>query len=140
MHKKRVYVDMVADLFHRGHVEFLKSAKKSFKNVYLIVGIHSDSDVASYKRQPIFSMEDRVEIVSACRYVDKVISNAPLKVNEKFLEKWSIDMVVHGDDMCIETLSNFYPGPVAKNKIKTVPYYPSISTTDIINRIKCQKK
>ena len=39
----RVYVDMVADLFHPGHVEFLRKAR-SFGNT-LVVGIHSDDAV-----------------------------------------------------------------------------------------------
>ena len=48
---KIIYCDMVADLFHYGHVNFLKRCKQL--GDYLIVGIHSDSDVESYKRKPI---------------------------------------------------------------------------------------
>jgi cytidyltransferase-like protein len=39
----RVYVDMVADLFHYGHVNFLKQARQF--GDYLLVGIHSDKVV-----------------------------------------------------------------------------------------------
>ena len=49
----RVYADMVADLFHHGHLEFLKKA--SAMGDYLIIGIMSDYDAANVKRQPILN-------------------------------------------------------------------------------------
>ena len=56
-----VYVDMCADLFHYGHVRILKNAK-SLGNI-LVVGIHSNETIESYKRTPIMSMEERIELV-----------------------------------------------------------------------------
>jgi cytidyltransferase-like protein len=135
MIKKRIYVDMVADLFHRGHVEFLKKAKKIVDNGYLIVGVHSNEDVLSYKRQPVFSVEDRVEIVSSCKYVDQVIENSPLVISTKFIVDNNIDVVVHGDDMDESTLQKFYPGPIDMEIMRTVPYYDKLSTTQIIEKI-----
>ena len=44
----RVYVDMVADLFHYGHVELLRQA--SALGDYLLVGIHADDVVLAHKR------------------------------------------------------------------------------------------
>ena len=76
----RVYVDMVADLFHYGHANFLKQAKQL--GDHLIVGIHSDEVVKEYKRSPVMTMEERVETVSSCRYVDEVVANAPLVIDE----------------------------------------------------------
>ena len=38
----RVYADMVGDLFHYGHVEFLEKARAL--GDYLIVGVHGDND------------------------------------------------------------------------------------------------
>lgn len=36
----------------------------------LIVAINGDEMVASYKRRPFLSEQDRLEVVKACRYVD----------------------------------------------------------------------
>ena len=54
----RLYVEMVADLFHYGHVEFLKKA--SAFGDHLLVGICSDEAVQANKRNPILSMEERI--------------------------------------------------------------------------------
>ena len=75
---------MVADLFHYGHVNFLKQCHKL--GDYLIVGIHSDKDVETYKRKPILSFEERIKVVQACKYVDKVVKG-PLILTTEFLKK-----------------------------------------------------
>ena len=41
-----IYVDMIGDLFHYGHVEFLKNARKLGDK--LIVGVHSDETNKKY--------------------------------------------------------------------------------------------
>ena len=51
----RVYVDMVADLFHYGHVEFLRKARSL--GDYLLAGICRDDTLVAYKRRPILTME-----------------------------------------------------------------------------------
>ena len=91
----RVYADMVADLFHFGHVEFLR--KVSALGDYVLIGIHSDDVVESYKRKPILTMEERMSCVAGCRYVDEVVPNAPLQVSSEWIEKNGIELVVHGD-------------------------------------------
>ena len=132
----RIYADMVADLFHRGHVEFLKSARVVVPSpVYLLVGIHADDVCASYKRKPIFSFEDRCSIVQACKYVDEVITGVPLKITEEFITIHRIDYVVHGDDMT-DFMKTCYEVPINKNIMKYVSYYKAISTTRIIRYIK----
>ncbi|MFL2767350.1 MAG: adenylyltransferase/cytidyltransferase family protein [Dehalococcoidia bacterium] len=129
----RVYVDMTADLFHYGHVNFLKNA--SLIGDFLIVGIHSDKVVQGYKRSPIMTMEERIAVVSAIKYVDEVIPDAPLLIDEKWIKKHDIDMIVHGDDWEISKLQNIYKIPIEMGIFKTVPHTPSISTTDIIKRL-----
>ncbi|MEM7532751.1 MAG: adenylyltransferase/cytidyltransferase family protein [Chloroflexota bacterium] len=131
---KRVYVDMVADLFHYGHVEFLKKARAM--GDYLIVGISADEDLISYKRKPILSTEERAAVVGACRYVDEVLPNAPFRITRSVIEEYKIDLVVHGDDFSTETLEYFYHVPLEMGIFCTVPYTQSISTTEIIRRCK----
>ena len=129
----RVYVDMVADLFHYGHANFLRQAKQF--GDHLIVGIHSDEVVKEYKRTPILSMRERVDTVSSCRYVDEVISDAPLVVDLKWLNTHRIDLVVHGDDFSEHMKKLCYKVPIDLGILRLVSYTARISTTEIIQRI-----
>lgn len=130
----RVYVDIIADLFHYGHVEFLRQARQLGDQ--LIVGICSDHDIKTYKRKPILSMEERMQSVKACRYVDEVIPNAPAKISEDWIDEYEIDVVVHGGDFDEETMAYYYEVPIALNIFRTVPYTKGISTSQLIKRIK----
>lgn len=134
MEIKRVYVNVCADLMHAGHVEFFKKSRELGN--YLIVGVHTDADIASYKRVPILTLDERVTVVKACRYVDEVIEGAPLFVTEPWLKEHKIDVVAHGDDFNPETIHYWYGEAIDMGIFKTVPYTKGISTTDIINRIK----
>ena len=131
----RVYVDMVADLFHYGHVEFLKQAH-AFGD-HLLVGIHSDEAVRANKRDPILSMEERVASVAGCRYVDEVVPDAPWVMDAAWIEEHKIDLVVHGDDYSQEQLEHMFSVPISMGIFRTVTYTPTISTTQIIRR--CQE-
>jgi glycerol-3-phosphate cytidylyltransferase len=124
---------MTADLFHYGHVNFLKNA--SLVGDQLIVGIHSDKVVEEYKRAPIMTMNERIAVVAAVKYVDEVIPDAPLLIDEKWIKKHDIDIIVHGDDWEISKLQNIYKIPIEMGIFKTIPHTPSISTTDIIKRL-----
>ena len=128
-----VYVDIVGDLFHAGHIEFLKNAK-SFGN-YLIVGVLADDTVKEYKRKPVLCLEDRVKVISACKYVDEVIVAPPLRLTEQMVRDLKIDFVVHGDDFNKDLLEDQYGIALKLGIFRTVPYTKGISTTDIIRRI-----
>jgi cytidyltransferase-like protein len=130
----RVYVDMVADLFHFGHVRFLEQAH-SFGD-HLIVGVHSDATVASYKRTPIMTMEERIAAVQGYRFVDEVVPDAPLIVTQEWIDRHAIDLVVHGDDFDPALAERLYGVPMALGIFRTVPYTPGISSTELIQRIR----
>lgn len=137
---KTVYIDGVFDLFHRGHLESLKKAKNILDdrdNTLLIVGVVSDEDCASYKRQPIINEEDRIEIIKNIRIVDEIIFPCPLKVDMDFIKKHNIDIVVHGfsNDEDREKQRLFFAEIVKNDCFKEIEYYSKISTTDIIKKI-----
>ena len=129
---KVIYCDMVADLFHYGHVNFLKQCSEL--GDLLIVGIHSDKDVESYKRKPILSFEERVKVVQACKYVDKVVQGTLILTTE-FINKYNIDNIVHAHDK-EDTSYEYQYKNVPKEKFIRLDYTGGISTTDIIKRIK----
>lgn len=66
------YTTGVFDMFHIGHLNILRRAKEQCE--YLIVGVTTDALCMEKKnRQPIICEEDRVAIVEAIRYVDRVV-------------------------------------------------------------------
>ncbi len=129
----RVYADIVGDLFHYGHVEFLKNARAL--GDYLIVGVCADDVVGPNKRRPLLTMEERVASVAACRYVDEVLPNAPWRIDRAWIDQHNIQLVVHGDDYSQEQLQYIYKVPIELGILRTVPYTKGISTSEIIRRI-----
>jgi cytidyltransferase-like protein len=138
---KRVYIDGVFDLFHRGHLESLIKAKNALgdpDNTYLIVGVVSDSDCISYKRKPIINENDRVEIIKNIKNVEQVIFPCPLIVTMDFIKSNSIDLVVHGfsGDTDREKQKEYFAEIKEMGYFKEIDYYSKISTTEIINKLK----
>jgi cytidyltransferase-like protein len=128
-----VYVDMVGDMFHGGHVELFKKAR-AFGN-YLLVGVNSDEDAKSYKRTPIMTLEERVKVIEACRYVDEVIPACPLRPTVEWLLAHNIKYRVHGDDFSPELLQDQYGASIELGMLRIVPYTPGVSSTNFIHRI-----
>ncbi len=90
------YTAGVFDLFHVGHLNILKKAKEYCDE--LIVGVSTDELVSNYKNKvPIIPYEERIAIVSAIKYVDKVVP----QVNRNKFEAWEnlkFDVMFVGDD------------------------------------------
>ena len=128
-----IYVDMCGDIFHYGHVRFLKKAKELGSK--LIVGIHSDETINSYKRLPIFTMKERVEIVKSIKWVDKVIEDAPLYITEEYIEQNNIDLIAIPSNRTEEEIQKMCIIPYKKNILRFIDYTSDISTTKIIERI-----
>ena len=134
---KRVYANMVADLFHYGHVNFLRQA--ALLGDELVVGIVSDDLLVAYKRVPVIPQYERVEVVRACRYVTEVIEGTSVIIDEAFMKEHNIDIVVHGSDFTEEKMKYYFPYAYMINAIVILPYTPIVSTTDIIKRIRERK-
>ncbi len=129
----RVYVDMVGDLFHAGHVSLLREARQH--GDWLVVGVLSDDTAASYKRRPIMTLAERVTVIESCRYVDEVIEDAPFQVSEAFLDEHAITTVVHGDDLTPQGAESVYGPAAAAGKLTFIRRTGGISTTQLIQRV-----
>jgi phosphoenolpyruvate phosphomutase / 2-hydroxyethylphosphonate cytidylyltransferase len=91
---KKVYVGLSADILHSGHINILKVAKK-YGDV--TVGLLTDKAIASYKKLPHLSYEQRCEVLKNIKMVSKVIPQKTLSYLGN-LRKVRPDFVVHGDD------------------------------------------
>ena len=128
---------MVADMFHYGHSEYLRKIyelKKDGDKLY--VGIHNDETVQSYKRLPVLTMDERIKVISSCKYIDRIIPDAPLCITKEYIDLYKIDQVFIPDNRTIEEIKIMVKIPYELGMVKQIPYTPEISTTDIIKKIK----
>ena len=90
------YTSGVFDLYHIGHLNILKKAKKNCD--YLIVAVTNDSLTLKLKnKKPVIPFKERFEIVKSIKFVDKVVEE---KVDDKLLakKKYKFDIIFKGDD------------------------------------------
>ena len=136
----RVYCCGVFDMCHLGHMKLFEKIAKSFDQpIRLIVGVHSDSTVESYKRTPIINEKFRVETVGLCKYVDEVWPDADLIVNKDFCLQNELDCVIIGEEYKGTKDSQWYWGPMELGIHKYISRFEELSTTDIIKKIKSQE-
>lgn len=131
---RRVYTVLVCDLFHWGHVEFLRKAKAL--GDYLIVGVCDDDCCYHYKRETIMTAEERMKVLRGCRYVDEVFTVPAVTVTDEIIDNNHVDIVVHGDDFDSEKLDKYFSAPLRRGIYRSVPYTRGISTTGIIKTIR----
>jgi glycerol-3-phosphate cytidylyltransferase len=88
------------DMFHIGHLNILRNCKH-FNNTEntLIVGVSSDELNLKKKRStPIIKTDDRVSIISSCKFVDEVFVEHSLEEKLDYCIKYNADMLIMGDD------------------------------------------
>ena len=129
----RVYTDMAADMFHIGHLNIIKRAREF--GDYLLVGVHSDEDISSYKRSPVIAEQDRYEMIRCCRHVDEVIEAAPLVISKEFIEKYNIHLIIRGNDTSPAHLEQ-QAVPIEMGIMRYLPRTENVSTTNLIKTIK----
>ncbi|KAI9251593.1 hypothetical protein BY458DRAFT_523700 [Sporodiniella umbellata] len=132
----RIYCDGIYDLFHFGHAKALEQAKKSFPEVYLMVGVCSDAETHQRKGKTVMNEAERYESVAHCKWVDEVIPDAPWIVNQEFLDKYRIDYVAHDAEPYQSTESgDVYAFAKAQGRFLPTQRTGGISTSDLITRI-----
>tara|TARA_R110000744_G_scaffold303804_2_gene412376 strand:- start:2221 stop:3522 length:1302 start_codon:yes stop_codon:yes gene_type:complete len=132
-----VYIGMCADLIHHGHLNIIKEAKKYG---YVIVGLLTDSAIASYKRLPALSYKERKIVVENIVGVGRVVPQETLDYIPN-LEKYKPDFVVHGDDWKGGVQKQVRQGVIDKLEewggvVVDVPYTKGVSSTKLHNHLK----
>jgi phosphoenolpyruvate phosphomutase / 2-hydroxyethylphosphonate cytidylyltransferase len=132
-----VYVAMSADLIHPGHLNILHVARELGD---VTVGLLTDEAIASYKRLPYMTYDDRFSVVSELRGVERVVPQTTLDYVPN-LKTYQPDFVVHGDDWrtgpqqatrqaVIDVLAEW------GGKLVEPEYTPGISSTNLNRALK----
>lgn len=123
------YTTGVFDMFHIGHLNLLRNAKSQCD--YLIVGVTTDElCFARKKKYPIIRLEERMEIVSAIKYVDKVVSQNNME-KIKPVNEFGCDAVFVGSDWQGTATWNEYEEQFAKIGVSVIylPHTDGVSST-----------
>ena len=125
------YLSGTFDLFHVGHLNLLKRAKAQCD--YLIVGVHPD---ASHKgKQTFIPFEERMQIVGAVKYVDKVVPSC--REDSDAWDLWHYTRLFVGSDYKGTERFMRYEEYFADKGVEIVyfPYTQGTSSTQIRNTI-----
>ena len=117
------------DVFHVGHLRIIERAASYGDR--LVVGVSADALNRKKKdREPVFSEAERLSIVGALKAVDEVFVEESLELKRHYIEKYSADVLVMGDDWAgrFDELGDIC-------EVVSLPRTPAISTTALIEKI-----
>lgn len=136
-----VYTGGTFDLFHSGHVNFLK---KCSQLGFVTVALNTDEFIEAYKgRPPVMSFEQRKAVLEACIYVDAVIANKGGADSKPSILEVNPDIIVIGSDWARK---DYYKQMQFDQDwldqhgygLAYIPYTNEISTTMLKQRIRIE--
>ena len=117
------------DVFHVGHLRVLERARELGDR--LVVGVSADALNESKKgRAPVFSQDERVEIISSLKFVDEVFVEESLELKRDYILEHHADVLVMGDDWAgkFDEFEDIC-------EVRYLTRTPAISTTALIEKI-----
>ena len=130
-----VFTNGCFDLLHRGHVEYLRAARRA--GDVLIVGLNSDASVRRQGKgsgRPIVPTEDRAIVLAALESVDYVCifdEDTPYALIYRLLP----DVLVKGGDYSIDQIVGREVVEANGGQVIAVPEISGRSTTGIVEHI-----
>ncbi|MBE3076256.1 MAG: adenylyltransferase/cytidyltransferase family protein [Actinobacteria bacterium] len=129
MSKRTVITFGTFDVLHVGHIRVLNRARDLGDR--LVVGVSADAlNISKKGRAPVFSQEERLEIVGSLAVVDEVFVEESLELKREYVIRYGATVLAMGNDW--EGKFDFL------NDICEVVYFPrtpSVSTTALIEHI-----
>lgn len=124
------YTTGVFDLFHIGHLNILKKAKKQCEE--LIVGVTVDELVGYKNKQAVICYEERRAIIEAIRYVDRVVPQENMNKMQAW-QKYKFDVVFVGSDWQNTPTWNAYEKEFSQIGVDVIylPYTQNTSSTKL---------
>ena len=117
------------DILHIGHLRVIDRARALGDR--LVVGVSSDAlNLRKKGREPVFSQDERLQIIGALRSVDGVFLEGSLEAKREYITAHGAQVLVMGDDWAgkFDELGDIC-------EVVYLPRTPSISTTAIIEKV-----
>jgi HAD superfamily hydrolase (TIGR01450 family) len=136
------YLPGVFDLLHNGHINIINKTIEACD--VTVIGIHTDDFVAHYKRRPVQTQDERLEVVKnyfgSKVYALEIIGSKHLGV----IQKYGITHIFHGTDWELTSYKKqirYYEDGLDKLNItiELIPYTDGISTTMIISDLEAYR-
>ena len=91
---KKVYLGMIGDIMHPGLINIINEATK-YGNV--MIGLYTDKAIATHKRLPYLSYEQREQVIYSIKGVQEIVPQDDWSYVPNLL-KYKPDYIIHGDD------------------------------------------
>ena len=130
----RLWIDGCFDFFHHGHAGVMLQSRRLGSS--LIVGLHSDEDIAANKGPTVMNLAERIAAVEACRFATNCVPHAPYVTSLAWISHYGCRFVTHGDDITSDAAGeDCYRFVKRAGRMKIVKRTPGISTTDLVGRM-----
>jgi glycerol-3-phosphate cytidylyltransferase len=133
-----VYTGGTFDLFHKGHLEFLRRCSELGK---VTVALNTDEFILAYKGSaPIMTYDEREAVLLGCKFVENVIPNSGNEDSKPSITLVKPSLIVIGSDWARRDYykqMQFTQDWLDERGIGLcyIPYTQGISTTELKKRI-----
>lgn len=134
MKNKVVYLGMIADIMHPGLINIISEGAK-YGDV--MIGLYTDKAIATHKRLPYLTYEQRKNVVEHIQGVAQVVPQDDWSYVPN-LRKYKPDYIIHGDDW-VEGPDKYIREEVFKvmkeqgGEVIEIPYTKGISSTGLVD-------
>ncbi|MCH5290432.1 MAG: phosphoenolpyruvate mutase [Treponema sp.] len=137
MANKTVYLGMTGDIIHPGIINIITEGARHGE---LIVGLLTDSAIASHKRLPYLTYEQRKSVVENLKGVSRVVPQEDWNYVPN-LKKYRPDYIIHGDDWKSNYLSKIRDEVYEAMKewggeVIEIPYTQGINSSALVENAK----
>ncbi len=132
----KVYVSLIADLLHTGHIGILQEAKKHGE---VTVGLLTSSAATELEESVYLKYKQRLDVVENLSMVSNVIAQKTASYRENLINL-KPDFVIHGDDWLVGPQAKFRDEVIELladwgGKLIEVPYNSKISDQNVKNQL-----
>ena len=133
---KKVYLGMIADIMHPGLTNIINEGAK-YGDV--VIGLFTDKAIATHKRLPYLSYEQRKEVLMNIKGVSDIVPQDEWSYVPNLL-KYKPDYIIHGDDW-VQGPDKYIRDEVYKTMEKLggevieIPYTQGITSSGLANEL-----